>query len=79
MRGFTSSGAALFCAIDLQPNRDSPHRQHSKKFQGSFHPETQDKHFAVSRSERGDFLSWQGNQGIARRRTQVRRTSNLAD
>jgi hypothetical protein len=33
----------------------------------------------VSDSESGDFSSWQGNQGIARRRTTVRRTRKTAD
>ena len=33
----------------------------------SVHPETPDEKLLVSESERGDFLSWQGNQGIARR------------
>src|SRR6266568_6509250 len=37
----------------------------------SFHPETPDVKVAVSDLERRDFLSWQGNQGIARRRTTV--------
>jgi hypothetical protein len=45
----------------------------------SFHPETPDEKLLVSNSERRYFLSWQGNQGIARRRTSVRRTSKPAD
>ena len=45
----------------------------------SFHPETPDEKQLVSDSERKDFLSWQGNQGIARRRTSVRRTSKAED
>jgi hypothetical protein len=43
------------------------------------HPETPDEKQQVSNSESGDFLSWQGNQGIARRHTTVRRTSKTAD
>jgi hypothetical protein len=31
-----------------------------------FHPETPDEKLLVSNSESGDFLSWRGNQGIAR-------------
>ena len=45
----------------------------------SFHPETPDVKLPVSNSERRDFSSWQGNQGIARRRTTVRRTRNPED
>jgi len=33
----------------------------------------------VSDLESGDFSSWQGNQGIVRRRTQVRRTNKPDD
>jgi len=44
-----------------------------------FHPETPDVKLLVFNSETRDFSSWQGNQGIARRRTQVRRTSKPAD
>ena len=35
----------------------------------SFHPETPDVKLLVSDSERRDFSSWQGNRGVARRRT----------
>jgi hypothetical protein len=45
----------------------------------SFHPETLDEKLAVSDSERRDFSSRQGNRGIARRRTSVRRTSKHED
>jgi hypothetical protein len=45
----------------------------------SFHPETPDEKLLVSDLESGDFLSWQGNRGIARRRTTVRRTSKTED
>jgi len=45
----------------------------------SFHPETPDDKLVVSDSERGDFLFWQGNQGLERRRTSVRRTSKPVD
>jgi hypothetical protein len=45
----------------------------------SFHQETPDEKLAVSDSESGDFSSWQGNRGIARRRTSVRRTSKPED
>jgi hypothetical protein len=45
---------------------------------GSFHPETPDEKQLVSDAESGDFFFWQGNQGIARRRTSVRRTILLA-
>jgi len=48
-------------------------------FISSFHPETPDEKLLVSASESGDFFSWQGNQGIARRRTLVRRTSKTED
>jgi hypothetical protein len=41
----------------------------------SFHPEPPDEKLLVSDSERRDFSSWQGNRGVARRRTSVRRTS----
>jgi len=44
-----------------------------------FHPETPDVKQSVSDSERKDFSSRQGNQGIARRRTSVRRTSKPED
>src|SRR5208337_2799539 len=37
----------------------------------SFHPETPDERLAVSDSERRHFSSWQGNRGVARRRTSV--------
>jgi hypothetical protein len=42
----------------------------------SFHPEIPDEKKLVYDSERRDFSFWAGNQGIARRRTPVRRTSN---
>jgi hypothetical protein len=45
----------------------------------SFHPETPDEKLLVSDSERRAFLSRQGNQEIARRRTSVRRTSKPED
>jgi len=45
----------------------------------SFDPETPDVKLLVFNSETRDFSSWQGNQGVARRRTQVRRTSKPAD
>ena len=45
----------------------------------SFHPETPDVKLLVFNSETRDFSSWQGNQGVARRRTQVRRTSKPED
>jgi hypothetical protein len=48
-------------------------------FLASFHPETPDEKLAVSDSERRDFSSRPGNQGIARRRTSVRRTSKPED
>jgi hypothetical protein len=48
-------------------------------FAASSHPETPDEKLLVSDSESGDLLSWQGNQGIARRRTEVRCTSKPAD
>jgi hypothetical protein len=37
------------------------------------------RHYAVSNSKMRNFLQDQGNQGIARRRTLVRRTSNPED
>src|SRR5208283_1677552 len=46
---------------------------------GSFYPETPDEKQLVSDSERRAFLSRQGNQRIARRRTLVRRTSKPED
>jgi hypothetical protein len=45
----------------------------------SFHPETPDEKLLVFNSESRIFSSWQGNQGVARRRTSVRRTSKLED
>jgi hypothetical protein len=45
----------------------------------SYHPETPDMKLAVSELESGDFSFWQGNRGIARRRTTVRRTSKTED
>ena len=45
----------------------------------SVHPETPDETLLVSNSETRDFSSWQGNQGVARRRTSVRRTSEPED
>jgi hypothetical protein len=45
----------------------------------SFHPETPDEKLLVSDSERRHFSSRQGNQGIARRRTSVHRTSKPED
>ena len=45
----------------------------------SAHPLIQEGHYQVSNSEIGSFLQDQGNQGIARRRTTVRRTRNPAD
>jgi len=45
----------------------------------SFHPETPDVKLVVFNSVTRDFSSWQGNQGGARRRTLVRRTSKPAD
>jgi hypothetical protein len=35
------------------------------------HPKRPDETQSVSYSERRDLLSWQGNQGLARRRTSV--------
>ncbi len=46
---------------------------------GSFYPETPDEKQLVSDSERRAFLSRQGNQRIARRRTLVRRTGKPED
>jgi AraC family transcriptional regulator of adaptative response / DNA-3-methyladenine glycosylase II len=46
---------------------------------GSVHPETPDETLSVSDLETRDFSSWQENQGIARRRTSVRRTSKPED
>ncbi|MGD0843021.1 MAG: hypothetical protein ABSA06_01450 [Geobacteraceae bacterium] len=43
------------------------------------HTETPDETLLVSNSETRDFSSWQGNQGVARRRTSVRRTSKPED
>src|SRR5208283_5402671 len=45
----------------------------------SVHPETSDESLAVFDSERRHFSSWQGNRGVARRRTYVRRTSKPKD
>jgi hypothetical protein len=45
----------------------------------SVHPETPDETLLVSNSETRDFSSWQGNQGVARRRTSVRRTNKPED
>ncbi len=45
----------------------------------SSHPETPDEELLVSELESSDFSSWQGNRGIARRRTTVRRTSKAED
>ena len=45
----------------------------------SVHPETPDETLLFSNSEKRDFLSWQGNQGVVRRRTSVRRTSKPED
>jgi mutator protein MutT len=45
----------------------------------SAHPEMKIGHESVSRSELSNFSLVQGNQGIARRRTKVRRTNNPAD
>jgi len=45
----------------------------------SVHPETPDETLLVSNSETRDFSSWQGNRGVARRRTSVRRTSKPED
>jgi len=45
----------------------------------SVHPETPDEKQSVSCSESGDFFFWQGNRGVARRRTEVRRTRRLED
>ncbi len=45
----------------------------------SVHPETPDGHSEVFELETRSFSSWQGNQGLARRRTSVRRTSKPAD
>ena len=45
----------------------------------SFRPETPDVKLPVSVLESGDFFSWQGNRGVARRRTLVRRTSKTED
>ena len=39
----------------------------------------QSKFYLVPELESGDFSSWQGSQGIARRRTTVRRTSKAED
>jgi len=45
----------------------------------SVHPEMPDGHSEVSRSEMRNFVQDQENQGVARRRTGVRRTSKSAD
>jgi hypothetical protein len=45
----------------------------------TFHPESPDVKLLVFNSATRDFSSWQVNQGVARRRTQVRRTSKPAD
>ncbi len=45
----------------------------------SVHPETSDGKQAVSDLERRHFSSCQGNRGVARRRTYVRRTRNPKD
>jgi hypothetical protein len=45
----------------------------------SLHTETPGATILVSNSEASYFLSWQGNQGVSRRRTEVRRTSKHAD
>jgi hypothetical protein len=44
----------------------------------STHPEMPDGYQQVSRSEMRDFVQDQGKQGLARRRTGVRRTSKAA-
>ena len=45
----------------------------------SVHPQTPDETLLVSNSETRDFPSWQGNRGVARGRTLVRRTSKPED
>ena len=45
----------------------------------SAHPRTNLGHMKVSNPEMRIFVQGQGNQGIARRRTFVRRTSDSAD
>ncbi len=52
---------------------------HITEIISSCHPETPDEQLLVSVAESGDFFSWQGNQGITRRRTSVRRTRKAAD
>jgi hypothetical protein len=59
--------------------QDQPASDAHAYFLVSFHPETPDAKLLVSNSETRIFSSWQGNQGIARRRTSVRRTSKPAD
>jgi hypothetical protein len=43
------------------------------------HPESPDETLPVSNSETRNFSSWQGNRGVVRRRTSVRRTNNADD
>jgi ADP-heptose:LPS heptosyltransferase len=69
-------GAAAPCIV--QVSVDTVWNAVSKTLD-SFHPETPDEKLLVSDSERRDFLSRQGNQGIARRRTSVRHTSKPED
>jgi hypothetical protein len=45
----------------------------------SIHPETPDGYSVVFIWETSNFSLWQGNQGVARTRTSVRRTSKPAD
>jgi len=54
------------------------HNTGQKKLVG-FRPETPDEKLLVSVLESGDFFSWQGNRGVARRRTSVRRTSEAEE
>jgi hypothetical protein len=80
--GLAGSPGAVFYAqtymnIAIQSFQNDPDK--SYWYLGSVHPETPDETLLVSNSETRDFSSWQGNQGIARRRTQVRRTSKPED
>jgi hypothetical protein len=54
-----------------RPAGDLPER---RILLASVHPETPDGHSVVFRWETSNFSLWQGNQGVARRRTSVRRT-----
>ena len=53
--------------------------EHAMELLTSVHPETPDETLLVSNLGTRDFSSWQGNRGVARRRTSVRRTSKPED